>query len=298
MVHRVHLGTPMRSAGYLVLGCLAACGADGTASVDDVTPYEETAPAYWCSTVEPPVLQKMEIETTVQRTQAQFPRAAKGAVIEVHVHVINTGPRIADGNVTDEQIARQVAVLNAAYESTGFAFHLATIDRTTSPTWFAMQDGTAAEHAAKAALRKGTARELDLYTAGLGASSLGWASFPSQVRADPIGDGVVMLYRALPGVADGPYALGDQTVHEVGHWLGLFHTYQPECRTANGDFVDDTPATDAPAFGCPIGRDTCGGGGDDAVRNYMDSTDDACMNAFTPGQAARIRAQFDTFRAR
>ena len=300
MVHRVHLGTPMRSAGYLLLGVLAACQAAGTAAGgdDDVTPYEETAPSLWCSTAEPSVAEKMEIETTVSRTQAQFPSAAKGALIQVHVHVINTGPELAQGNVSDEHITRQLAVLNAAYSSTGFSFQLASIDRTTSLTWFAMQDGTRAEHDAKAALRKGTHRDLNLYTAGLGASSLGWASFPSQVKADPIGDGVVMLYQVLPGVTDGPYAYGDQTVHEVGHWLGLFHTYQPECRTANGDFVDDTPATDAPAFGCPIGRDSCGGGGDDAVRNYMDSSDDACMSSFTAGQAARMRAQFDTFRAR
>ncbi len=148
----------MRSAGYLVVGVLAACHAD-TGAPDDVTPYEETAPSLWCSTVEPSTLEKMEIETTMQRTQSLFPSDAKGAAIQVHVHVINTGPRIEDGNVTDEQIGNQIAVLNAAYRPTGFSFVLATIDRTTSPTWFAMQDGTRAEHDAKAVLRKGTKRD-------------------------------------------------------------------------------------------------------------------------------------------
>jgi hypothetical protein len=106
-----------------------------------------------------------------------------------------------------------------------------------------------------------------------------------------------MLHSAMPGGASAPYNLGDQTVHQVGHWLGLYHTYQADCASANGDMVDDTPATNAPAFGCPVGRDTCGDDDSmDPVRNYMDATDDACMNAFTGGQRARIDRQFAAFR--
>lgn len=273
----------MVRTGFLLLAGLAACQAEAVA----IEPYEESAPSLWCSTVEPREL---------ERGMTTTPAPALGAAIKVYVHVINQGTRAEDGNVSDEQIHHQLAVLNAAYRPAGFTFELAAIDRTTSPTWFAMQDGTRAEHDAKATLRKGTARDLNLYTAGLGGGSLGFASFPSQIKSDPIGDGVVMNFRVLPAGSAAPYDSGDQTVHEVGHWLGLFHTFQAECQTANGDFVDDTPATDAPAFGCPIGRDTCGGGGDDAVRNYMDSTDDACMNAFTPGQVARMKAQYSTYR--
>jgi hypothetical protein len=105
-----------------------------------------------------------------------------------------------------------------------------------------------------------------------------------------------MLHSALPHGASAPYNLGDQTVHQVGHWLGLYHTYQAACGD-NGDMVNDTPATNAPAFGCPVGRDTCGGDDSmDPVRHYMDATDDACMNAFTEGQRQRVDRQFTAFR--
>jgi len=283
----------MRTTGFLLLGCLAACQADAGA----IEPYEETQPSLWCSTVEPPTLAKMDIEQQVTHAMQANRAPLAGATIKVYVHVLRRGTGLENGDVSDDQIHNQLAVLNAAYHSADFRFELASIDRTTSAAWFTMADGTAAEHDAKALLRKGTARDLNLYLAQPGGGSLGWASFPSAVKADPIGDGVVMLYTTLPGGTAGPFDQGDQTVHEVGHWLGLFHTFQADCRTANGDFVDDTPATDAPAFGCPIGRDTCGGGGDDQVRNYMDSSDDACMNTFTPGQGARMRALYVTFRA-
>jgi hypothetical protein len=276
----------MRLAGFLLIGSLAACQAQGGPDV-----YEETQPSLWCGTIEPSMTAKLSIESEMRA----HPSSMTSATINVYVHVIRKGVGADNGDVSDDQIHDQLGVLNAAYKSTGFSFELASIDRTTNTAWFAMADGTPAEHDAKALLRKGTSRDLNLYTAAPGAGSLGWATFPSAAKSDPIGDGVVMLYTALPGGASAPYDQGDQTVHEVGHWLGLFHTFSAACDT-NGDFVSDTPASDAPAYGCPVGRDTCGGGGEDQVRNFMDSTDDGCMNTFTPGQAARMRAQFATFR--
>ena len=58
----------------------------------------------------------------------------------------------------------------------------------------------------------------------------------------------------------------------------------------------DTPAERSPAFGCPVGRNTCPAAGSDPIRNFMDYTDDSCMNTFTPGQDARMDAQFTTYR--
>ena len=227
--------------------------------------------------------------------------AAQSVSIPVHWHVINNGTGIADGNIPDSQITSQINVLNAAYGAYGFSFVLMSTDRTTNASWYTAGPGTTAESQMKNALRQGSATDLNIYSNNMGSGLLGWATFPSDYAKSPKSDGVVILYSSLPGGTAAPYNLGDTATHEVGHWVGLYHTFQGGCAnnaTKGGDGVADTPAEKSPAYGCPTGRDSCPRlAGLDPITNFMDYSDDACMTGFTSGQGTRMQAMWSTYRA-
>jgi hypothetical protein len=219
----------------------------------------------------------------------------KGGAVKTYFHVINKGAGLSNGDLPDSMIADQMAVLNAAFAPTRWRFRLVQTTRTTNANWYAMSPGSSAEQQAKAALRQGTADDLNIYSANPGGGLLGWATFPSDYANDPEDDGIVILYSSVPGGGEPNYDEGDTATHEAGHWMGLYHTFQGGCSESN-DLVADTPAESSPAFGCPEGRDTCGAPGLDPIHNFMDYTYDSCMYEFTRGQDKRIDQQFTQYR--
>ena len=236
--------------------------------------------------------------------EAAKPPAPGLVTIPVYVHVINKGRGIANRDVSNKMIDDQIDVLNDAHNGgsggaqTQFQFSLAGVTRSTNATWYTAEPGTVAEKEMKTALHQGGAESLNLYTNNPGSNLLDWATFPSSYANNPLYDGVVCLFSSLPGGSAAPYNLGDTTTHEVGHWLGLYHTFQGGC-SKNGDYVDDTPSERSPAYGCPAGSDSCTGPknpGVDPIENFMDYTDDACTFEFTPGQASRMSSLFAQYR--
>jgi hypothetical protein len=211
--------------------------------------------------------------------------------------------------------------LNADYIDTGLSFNLVEVSKTQDTDWYENAGpGTPQQDAMKATLRRGGPATLNIYTVGFvnvePAGLLGYATFPADYAGNPGDDGVVISFATLPAGTLTNFNLGRTATHETGHWVGLYHTFMGGCPPP-GDFVDDTPPEAIASSGCPIGRDTCPNDpGLDrestftssrrspvthnssfpAIHNYMDYSDDSCLNNFTPGQIVRLRDQIAAFR--
>ncbi|MGE0635422.1 MAG: T9SS type A sorting domain-containing protein [Bacteroidia bacterium] len=278
-------------------------------------------------------------------------------VIPVVVHVIHRTQDAAPGtlsNVSDQRIAEQIAILNQDYRNFGgtnfssdavdteIEFQLAKRDPdgnctngivrvpsnlSTGVLW----QNYAADSTLKSLSHWPRERYLNMYVVySISPSAFGYATFPWHIGTAALDtiDGVVIRYDAFGLSGNGEVALGRTATHEVGHWLGLLHTFQDDsipngvggynyfyCRNDSclkqNDKVCDTPPTNGPtdiALSCAATPNTCaaddddltlnnpfrpagnGGAGDqfDMISNYMDYSSDSCMNKFTPGQLDRI----------
>ncbi len=214
----------------------------------------------------------------------------------VWFHVIHKSN--GDGNVTDAAITAQMQVLNEDYAalantmgSNGYnskiQFTLEGITRTQNDNWFNDDDNEATY---KSILAVDTDENVNIYTTTAD-GYLGYAYFPQDSAWAGDLDGIVLNHAAVGGRNNSyyPYNQGRTLVHEMGHYLGLFHTFEGGSACENGydtgDFILDTPAESQAHFGCTP-TTTCGS--NDPIDNYMSYSDDSCMDRFSPEQANRM----------
>jgi len=258
-----------------------------------------------------------------------------GAIITIPVvvHVIYENET---ENISDAQVISQIEVLNDD-------FRKLNADTGNVPTWFkevaadvevvfclALRDpdgnptngitrtsttvtsfGSANPKSSASGGKDGwpNADYLNFWVCDLGGGLLGYATFPNSGPASE--DGVVCGYQYIGKPPDNPFSgafnEGRTATHEVGHYLGLWHTFQDGCAGmssgtcgTSGDRICDTPPTQNPNYSCPsLTQNTCSESPvnqNDMHMNYMDYVDDECMNMFSDDQKARMRSVLNTSR--
>lgn len=258
--------------------------------------YEESPP--------PRCIEDPDVEPLLNADVSDDFSASKLGAGEVPVfplwfHVMNPGNV---NLVPRENIEEQVRVLNASFGGVvggvdvGFRFRLAGVSMYANKENYHLKCGS---RPVEAAMKEATAKDPALYVNVwlCKPGALGYAYFPTSFPESSFMNGVVLHYKTLPAVEGSklvPYeyfGLGYTLAHELGHYFGLFHTFQNGCGRT-GDRVDDTPKEAYSYSGgdCDLKRDSCPEApGIDPINNYMDYSQDACLNTFTKGQRQRMR---------
>ncbi len=241
--------------------------------------------------------------------------------IPVVFHVVYNSPQ---QNISDQQIISQLDVLNADFnrtnadavntpndfdtivESMQIQFCLAKRTENGDPstgivrvptniTEFQLYDTSIHYNSLGGSNAWNTDKYLNIWICNIGNSILGWAQFPSAGNINT--DGVVIDYRRFGtiGTATHPYNLGRTTTHELGHYFNLYHTWGDN--NCGDDFVYDTPIQEEANFGCKVHPHISCSNNGDMFMNFMDYTNDNCMNSFTKGQRDRVWNSIYTYRS-
>jgi hypothetical protein len=246
-----------------------------------------------------------------------LPEYDPGSTITLQVvfHVLRTNGGGAD--VSDALIQSQVDILNEDYlaltgtngENGTYAavqFELATEDPLGNPTTGITRHNNTTWYNDSgnywATTEWDPTRYINVYTNSAG-GFLGYVpALPQSGTAGTSGDRIVILYSSCGRNAPigPPYNQGRTLTHEMGHFLGLYHTFQGGCASVaacynNGDYICDTNAESSPVFGCPGSSSSCST--PNPYHNYMDYSDDLCMEEFTPEQVNRLRCTIENWRS-
>ncbi len=265
---------------------------------------------------DPGILDRMDqLEAFTRNFRAEDGQKAV-TTIPVVFHIVYNN---STENISMAQIQSQLDVLNADFRrqnsdadnawpglgaDTEIEFCLATVDPNGNPTNGVIRQSTSqtsfsnSGNPVKFASSGGSnawpaADYMNFWVCDLAGTLLGYAQFPGGPAST---DGVVCDYAYVGtiGTATAPFNLGRTATHEVGHYLNLRHIWGDGGCGAS-DFVNDTPDSDASNGGCQIGTVSCGS--TDMVQNYMDYSDDACMNIFTNDQKTRMKAALASSRS-
>ncbi|KAM0331392.1 hypothetical protein ACHAQA_003065 [Verticillium albo-atrum] len=218
-------------------------------------------------------------------------------VVPTLFHVLALDETVDGGYLSDKSLQDQLDVMNADFGDSNIIFNLTTTTRTINRRWAQDLD----QLPMRRALRRGGRETLNVYFMPYVSGYLGYCTLPRPTVPGSdaaIRDGCAVLASSLPGGSLNRYNLGRTATHEIGHWLDLFHTFDGGCGCV-GDLIHDTPPMLNATGGCPIGKDTCPDRpGLDPIHNFMDYSDDACMEEFTPGQNFRMRSAWYNIRTK
>jgi PKD repeat protein len=261
----------------------------------------------------------LKAEQKIKKGIATWSSNEKGhdaiSIIPIVVHVIHLG---STENISQAQIESQIEVLNQDYgkmagsngDGSGVDSHvrfcLAKIDPDGNCTNGIVRiNSKLTDHNTyeRALLKElsfwDNERYLNIYIVrSIAGNTLGYSSFPDGPADE---DGMVMKHNVFGNTGTAGASKGRTATHEVGHWFGLYHTFNNGCgidTCTDGDYVCDTPPQASPNYNC-TNMNSCNNDVpniNDQKENYMNYTPDACKDMFTEGQKDRIRSTLENIR--